>query len=157
MQAAKTAEAAETQIAGADSPTITKTRDSVYIEGTDDAYDYEGDIYYAYAYSQCMFFTNWLEWGTWPYQQRVSQDTTWCAAGGVLTSRYTHVRLGKTFCTSGGAYVQRLWGGTGYPGVILRSGGSFGCGVPKLGGWNRDHWFDDVHDAIFQVYDLQWS
>src|SRR5262245_59169570 len=43
----------------------------------------------------------WTEWGTWPFQQRVTEWRYWCAnyVGGPQTGRSSSVHLGTTLCS----------------------------------------------------------
>ena len=49
----------------------------------------------------CWYTTIWGEWGIYPYQQRVDDNTYWCGRGGILTYRNTYPTLGGTLCNHG--------------------------------------------------------
>jgi len=49
----------------------------------------------------CWYTTIWGEWGIYPYQQRVDDNTYWCGRGGILTYRNTYPTLGDTLCNHG--------------------------------------------------------
>jgi hypothetical protein len=85
-----------------------------------------------------------VQWGTWPYQQKVHNDVTWCAAfGDHITSWSTHVSLGASLCDPTGPYGYKQVGGVGSGVVRLRAGGYFAC--PTTLPWLTYHynrWFD---------------
>jgi hypothetical protein len=85
----------------------------------------------------------WHEWGTYPYQQRVYEDRTWCAdrVGGHQTYRSSHVHLHSTLCSNDHPYAQRVSGGNGYTWTTVRSGGHFACQSPiPYVTFNWDDW-----------------
>jgi hypothetical protein len=92
----------------------------------------------------CWRWVPWAQWGTWPYQQKVSDDVSWCAAyGDHITSWSSHVSLNTYFCDSSGPYGYKQAGGVGSGVVRLRAGGYFGC--PTTVPWVTLHynrWFD---------------
>jgi hypothetical protein len=92
----------------------------------------------------CWRWVPAVQWGTWPYQQRVNNDVSWCAVyGDHITSWSSHVSLGSLLCGSSGPYGYRQVGGVGSGVVRLRAGGYFGC--PTTVPWITYHfnrWFD---------------
>lgn len=87
----------------------------------------------------------WHEWGTWPYQQRVTEERYWCATGygGAQTYRVSHVRGGTTLCDWSNAYGYRIDGGNGYTWTTVRSGAHFDCptSIPYIT-IHTDRWQD---------------
>ncbi|HYX89362.1 MAG TPA: hypothetical protein VE753_08335 [Gaiellaceae bacterium] len=84
----------------------------------------------AVAADPCWSITGlWTEWGTWPYQQRVTEDRYWCAYswGGTQYYRSSTVRLGSTLCSHNSGWQERISGGNGYTWTVVRTGGSFSC------------------------------
>lgn len=83
------------------------------------------------------------EWGTWPYQQRVSESRYWCATniGGYQNYRVSHVFLHSAACDTSGAYGYLVGGGNGYTWSTVRSGGHFHCQTPTPWlAFNSDAW-----------------
>ena len=107
--------------------------------------------------STCWFATIWGQWGTYPYQQRVTDNTYWCARAGTLTYRDTYPTLGSSLCTHGSGYDFRIGGGVGTPSVLLQVGGSFSCGLPWIGGYNTDRWLRTNHTAYGEAYIYDYS
>jgi hypothetical protein len=78
--------------------------------------------------STCWFGSVWTQWGLYPYQQRVTDNTYWCTrTGGVLTWRVTHVTMSSTLCSSDRSDNYKLQGGNGSKMVVTRSTGYFAC------------------------------
>lgn len=70
----------------------------------------------------------WEEWGTWPYQQRVTETRDWCGyLGGAQTYRVSSARGGTTLCSWGSQYTNFVSGGNGKTWTVVRSGASFAC------------------------------
>lgn len=92
----------------------------------------------------CWRWVPSVQWGTWPYQQKVNNDVSWCAAyGDHITSWSTHVTLGALLCNPTGPYGYKQVGGVGAGVVRLRAGGYFAC--PTTIPWITYHynrWFD---------------
>jgi hypothetical protein len=96
------------------------------------------------ASTACWRWVPWVQWGTWPYQQKVNDDVSWCAAyGDHITSWSSHVSLGSFLCSPSGPYGYKQAGGVGSGLVRLRAGGYFGCPttVPWLT-YHYNRWFD---------------
>jgi hypothetical protein len=133
-------------------------------DGSLDYYDVEDDGadgtlgYYDYSAKHCWFWTLWVEWGVFPYQNRISNDTYWCSMYGTYVSyRSSHVRLGKTVCNAGGANNQHIGGGIGQWYIQTRSSGTFSCGLPYIGGINVDRWMDTLWRADGAAYFTSYS
>jgi hypothetical protein len=92
----------------------------------------------------CWRWVPSVQWGTWPYQQKVNNDVSWCAVyGDHITSWSTHVTLGASLCNPTGPYGYKQVGGVGDGVVRLRAGGYFAC--PTTIPWVTYHynrWFD---------------
>src|SRR5436305_2314669 len=92
----------------------------------------------------CWRWVPSVQWGTWPYQQKVNNDVSWCAVyGDHITSWSTHVTLGASLCNPTGPYGYKQVGGVGDGVVRLRAGGYFAC--PTTVPWVTYHynrWFD---------------
>jgi hypothetical protein len=98
----------------------------------------------ATAAVNCWRWVPSVQWGTWPYQQKVYNDVSWCAVYGYhITSWSSHVSLGAFLCDPSSPYGYRQVGGVGYGIVRLRAGGYFGCptAVPWIT-YHYNRWFD---------------
>jgi len=98
----------------------------------------------ASAAVSCWRWVPSAQWGTWPYQQKVYNDVSWCAVyGDHITSWSSHVSLGAFLCNPSSPYGYRQVGGVGYGIVRLRAGGYFGCptAVPWIT-YHYNRWFD---------------
>ena len=98
----------------------------------------------ASAAASCWRWVPWVQWGAWPYQQKVNDDVSWCAVyGDHITSWSSHVTLGAFLCNPTGPYGYKQVGGVGNGVVRLRAGGYFGCPttVPWLV-YHYNRWFD---------------
>ena len=98
----------------------------------------------ASAAVSCWRWVPGVQWGIWPYQQKVNDDVSWCAVyGDHITSWSSHVSLGALLCDPSGPYGYKQVGGVGYGIVRLRAGGYFAC--PTTVPWITYHynrWFD---------------
>lgn len=98
----------------------------------------------------CWQKNMWEQWGTFPYQQRITDSTYWCAdhIGGKLTVRTSNVTQGVTYCRKDGVYSFRTLGGVGQALVEHRVGGYFTCGLPGTGlGHSTNRWYEVVHTS----------
>lgn len=76
----------------------------------------------------CWANADWHQWGTWPYEQRVTDTTYWCALlGKSITSRSTSVTGTGTFCGTNWTSYSVISGGVGYPWFTTRSSAGFAC------------------------------
>jgi hypothetical protein len=68
-------------------------------------------------------------WGTFPMNQRIWEDRTWCATfvGGKISYRTTHIHGETTFCSWDNPYTYRVSGGTGFTWIAARDGMTFTC------------------------------
>jgi hypothetical protein len=103
----------------------------------------------ATAATYCWSNTMWGQWGIWPYQQRVNDNTYWCAVyGQYITYRSTHVTWSTTLCDGGDAWSFKINGGVGYSWVQEQSGAHFSC--PTAIPWITIHtsrWIDVSRNA----------
>lgn len=76
----------------------------------------------------CWANAAWHQWGTWPYEQRITDTTYWCASyGQSITYRTTSVKGTGTFCGTGWTASALISGGIGYPWFTMRSSAGFAC------------------------------
>lgn len=76
----------------------------------------------------CWATAFWHQWGTWPYQQRITDTTYWCAVlGNRITYRSSSVTGTGTLCATGWTASQLISGGIGYPWFTMRSSAGFSC------------------------------
>jgi hypothetical protein len=92
----------------------------------------------------CWANAAWHEWGTWPYEQRITDTTYWCASyGQSITYRTTSVKGTGTFCGTGWTASALISGGIGYPWFTMRSSAGFAC--PTVIPWitlHENRWED---------------
>jgi hypothetical protein len=78
----------------------------------------------------CWANAAWHKWGTWPYQQRLTDTTYWCAIyGSHITYRSSSTTASGTFCGTGWTASQLIGGGVG-PGFAYfttRSSAGWSC------------------------------
>jgi hypothetical protein len=92
----------------------------------------------AAEYTACSANAAWHEWGTWPYEQRITDTTYWCAVyGGHITYRSSSVNGSGTLCGTGWTSSQLISGGIGYSWFVLRSSAGFSC--PTVVPWLTLH------------------
>jgi hypothetical protein len=76
----------------------------------------------------CWADKGWYEWGTWPYDQRLTQTTYWCAVyGDHITYRTTTVTTGGTLCSTMWRASALIGGGIGFPGMTIRASAGYSC------------------------------
>jgi hypothetical protein len=76
----------------------------------------------------CWANAAWHEWGTWPYQQRITDTTYWCAIyGSRITYRSSSVTGSGTLCGTSWTSSQLVAGGVGYSWFTMRSSAGFSC------------------------------
>jgi len=76
----------------------------------------------------CSANSAWHEWGTWPYQQRITDTTYWCAVvGDHITFTSSSVSATGTLCGSAWTGSQLISGGIGYSWFVMRSGAGWSC------------------------------
>jgi hypothetical protein len=76
----------------------------------------------------CWANAFWGRWGTWPYEQRITDTTYWCAIyGSKVTYRTSSVTGGGTLCGINWRASQLIGGGVGFPSFTMRSSAGFSC------------------------------
>lgn len=76
----------------------------------------------------CWATALWHQWGTWPYEQRITDTTYWCALlDKSITSRSTTVTGTGTLCATNWTTNQLISGGIGYPWFTIQASAGFAC------------------------------
>jgi hypothetical protein len=76
----------------------------------------------------CSANAAWHEWGTWPYQQRVTDTTYWCAVyGDHITYTSSSATGTGTLCGTDWTKSQLISGGIGYTWFVTRSSAGWSC------------------------------
>lgn len=76
----------------------------------------------------CWSNAFWSQWGTWPYQQRITNTAYWCAKYGVkITMRSSSITGTGALCSMSWRASQLIDGGTGFPYFTMRSSAGFSC------------------------------
>jgi hypothetical protein len=101
------------------------------------------------AATGCTAWDSPWRWGTWPYEQTVTDHTYYCAvAGDHITSRSTTVTAGGTLC---GVESRDNWivsGGIGYFWMVVHVQARFSC--PTVIPWVTLHptdWGETAYNA----------
>ena len=82
----------------------------------------------AAAANSCWANAFWRQWGTWPYEQKITDTTYWCAVyGDHVTYMSTSVTGTGTFCGTSWTASQLIGGGIGYSWFVMRSSAGFSC------------------------------
>jgi hypothetical protein len=101
------------------------------------------------AVTACSANAAWHEWGTWPYQQRITDTTYWCAVyGSHITYRSSSVAGSGTLCGTSWTTSQLVSGGIGYSWFVMRSSAGFAC--PTVVPWitlHPSHYLDVSRNA----------
>ncbi len=101
------------------------------------------------ASTGCAATQSGWTWGTWPYEQTITDITYWCAITGVvITSRSTTVTATGTFCGTGWTAGQLISGGIGYTWFTMRASAGWNC--PTVIPWvvlHPSHYLDTAHNA----------
>ena len=88
----------------------------------------------------CWANAYWHQWGTWPYQQRITDTTYWCAVyGSHITFRSSTTTASGLLCGVSWRARQLIGGGVG-PGFTyftMRSSAGFAC--PTVIPWVTIH------------------
>ena len=80
------------------------------------------------AATGCSANLMWYEWGTWPYQQRISDTTYWCAVyGDHITYTSSTTNGSGTLCGTSWTSSQTISGGIGYSWFVNRASAGFSC------------------------------
>jgi hypothetical protein len=91
-------------------------------------FDDGGLLYRARAI--CWANAAWHQWGTWPYQQRITDTTYWCAVyNRHITYRTSSATGSGTLCATNYAASQLIGGGVGrgFTYFTIRSSAGFAC------------------------------
>ena len=78
----------------------------------------------------CWRNSAWSAWGTWPYQQRITDTTYWCALlGNHITFRSSMASAGGTLCGVQWRGIGLIGGGVGrgYTSFTNRASAGFSC------------------------------
>jgi hypothetical protein len=78
----------------------------------------------------CWRNSAWSQWGTWPYQQRITDTTYWCALlGNHITFRSSMASAGGTLCGVQWHGIGLIGGGVGrgYTYFTNRASAGFSC------------------------------
>ena len=102
----------------------------------------------AQASTGCAATQSGWSWGTWPYEQTITDVTYWCAIYGVvITSRSTTVTATGTLCGTGWTSGQLISGGVGYTWFTMRASAGWNC--PTVIPWvvlHPSHYLDTAHN-----------
>ena len=80
------------------------------------------------AVTACSANSQWSEWGTWPYQQRITDTTYWCAVyGDHITYTSSTTNGSGTLCGTSWTSSQTISGGIGYSWFVNRASAGFSC------------------------------
>jgi hypothetical protein len=88
----------------------------------------------------CWANSAWHQWGTWPYQQRITNTAYWCAVyGSHITYRSASTTTSGTLCDTSWRQTQLISGGVGrgFTYFTLRSSAGFSC--PTIIPWITIH------------------
>lgn len=101
------------------------------------------------AYTGCAANAAWHEWGTWPYEQRITDTTYWCAVyGDHITYTASSATGSGTLCGTEWTSSQTISGGIGYSWFVTRSRAGFSC--PTVIPWitlHPSHYLDISRNA----------
>ena len=101
------------------------------------------------AASGCAANAAWWQWGTWPYEQRITDTTYWCAVyGDHITYRSSSVTAGGTLCSTNWTGSALISGGIGYSWFVMRSSAGYSC--PTVIPWltlHPSHYLDVSRNA----------
>lgn len=76
----------------------------------------------------CAANAAWHEWGTWPYEQRITDTTYWCmVVGDHITYTSSSVTATGTICGMNWTNSQLISGGIGYSWFVMRSSAGWAC------------------------------
>jgi len=82
----------------------------------------------AVNYVGCNANAAWHQWGTWPYEQKITDTTYWCAVyGDHITYTSSSVTATGTFCGTSWTTSQLISGGIGYSWFVMRSSAGWAC------------------------------
>jgi hypothetical protein len=103
----------------------------------------------AAAFTGCWANAAWRQWGTWPYEQKITDTTYWCAViGGKITYRTSTPTASGTFCGVGWRDNALVGGGAGFTWFTIRTSAGFSC--PTVIPWvvlHPSHWMDVTRNS----------
>lgn len=104
---------------------------------------------FAVTKPMCWANAYWGRWGIWPYEQKITDTTYWCAIyGSKVTYRTSSVTGGGTLCGVSWRASQLIGGGVGFPSFTMRSSAGFSC--PTVIPWivlHPSHYLDVRRDS----------
>jgi len=84
----------------------------------------------------CWANAAWNQWGTWPYQQRITDTTYWCAVfGSHITYRTSSTTASGTLCGVGWRASALIAGGVGRGFTYFTQRASAGFACPTVIPW----------------------
>jgi hypothetical protein len=102
----------------------------------------------AEAGAGCASTQSGYHWGTWPYDQQITDITYWCAIYGVtITYRSTSVTATGTMCGTAWTSSALVSGGVGYTWFVMRASAQWNC--PTVVPWvtlHPSHYLDTAHN-----------
>jgi hypothetical protein len=100
------------------------------------------------ASTGCVVNQSGWTWGTWPYEQTITDTTYWCVITGVMiTNKSTTVTATGTLCGTGWTASQLVAGGIGYSWFTMRASAGWNC--PTVIPWvtlHPSHYLDTAHN-----------
>ncbi len=76
----------------------------------------------------CWANAAWWEWGTWPYEQHLTDTTYWCAVyGDHITTATSSATASGTLCGTAWTNSQIIGGGIGASWFVTRSSAQWNC------------------------------
>jgi len=76
----------------------------------------------------CWANAMWHQWGTWPYEQKITDTTYWCAVyPSRITYRSSSTTTDGTLCGTSWRSSQLIAGGIGFSWFTIRSSAGFSC------------------------------
>jgi hypothetical protein len=103
----------------------------------------------ATTFTGCWANAAWRQWGTWPYEQKITDTTYWCAVIGVRITYRTSTATGSgTLCGVSWRDNALVGGGTGFSWFTIRTSAGFSC--PTVIPWivlHPSHWMDVTRNA----------
>jgi hypothetical protein len=92
------------------------------------------------AKPSCWANAAWHQWGTWPYQQRITDTTYWCAVyGSHITYRSSTTTTNGTLCATNWRAHQLISGGVGRGFTYFTNRSSAGFACPTIIPWITLH------------------
>ena len=89
---------------------------------------------------RCWANYMWHQWGTWPYQQRITDTTYWCAVyDSHITYRSSTTSASGTLCGVNWRTMQLIAGGVGRGYTFFTNRASAGFACPTIVPWITIH------------------